>query len=95
MAKQPTYWQWYLLVRKWRRIPRNMEVQPMVRGVFRKTNGEVFDGEIKNGKFNGYGKLFWSNSKWFEGIFVDGKPYNGMLFTVDGKISEYKDGEQL
>ncbi len=31
----------------------------------------------------------------FEGIFVDGKPYNGMLFTVDGKISEYKDGEQL
>ena len=27
--------------------------------------------------------------------FVDGKPYNGMLFTVDGKISEYKDGEQI
>ena len=67
----------------------------MVRCVFRKTNGEVFDGEIKNGKFNGYGKLFWSNSKWFEGIFVDGKPYNGMLFSVDGKISEYKDGKQL
>ena len=67
----------------------------MVRGVFRKANREIYDGEIKNGTYNGYGKLFWSDSKWFEGLFVDGKPYKGMLFSVDGKISEYKDGKLL
>ena len=67
----------------------------MVRGVFRKDNGELFDGEIKDGKYHGYGKLFWPSGNWFEGIFVDNKPFKGMMFTVDGKIAEFQDGKLL
>ena len=67
----------------------------MIRGVYRKETGEIYDGEIKNNQFNGYGKLFWQDGRWFEGIFKDHKPYNGMLFTIDGSISEYKEGKQL
>ena len=67
----------------------------MIRGVYRKETGEIYDGEIKNNQFNGYGKLFWQDGRWFEGIFKDHKPYNGMLFTIDGSVSEYKEGKQL
>lgn len=67
----------------------------MVRGVYRKKNGEMYDGEIKNGKYNGYGKLFWPGGKWFEGLFIDNKPFKGMMFSIDGKLSEFKDGVQL
>lgn len=67
----------------------------MIRGVFRKVSGELYDGELKDGKYNGYGKLFWPNGIWFEGIFADNKPFKGMMFSLDGKISEFKDGVQL
>lgn len=67
----------------------------MIRGVFRKSNGELYDGELKDGKYHGYGKLFWPNGFWFEGIFADNKLYTGMLFSLDGKISEFKEGIQL
>lgn len=67
----------------------------MIRGVFRKSNGELFDGELKDGKYHGYGKLFWPSGIWFEGIFSEGKPYKGMMFSLDGKISEFKEGVQL
>lgn len=72
------------------------KLDQMIRGVYRKPNGEIYDGEIKDGKFNGYGKLFWPRSgKWFEGIFSDNKLYKGMMFSSDGKISEFKEGKQL
>lgn len=67
----------------------------MIRGVFRRPNGELYDGELKDGKYNGYGKLFWPSGNWFEGLFVDNKPYKGMMFSMDGRISEYKEGKQL
>lgn len=66
----------------------------MVRGVFRRNNGELYDGEMKGGKYNGYGKLFWPNGKWFEGIFVDNNPFNGMVFSLDGNITELREGRQ-
>ena len=53
------------------------------------------DGEIKDGKYNGYGKLFWPSGNWFEGIFKDNKPFKGMMFSLDGKISEFDEGKQL
>ena len=64
--------------------------------VFR--NPENINGltiEIKDGKYNGYGKLFFTDGSWFEGIFIDNKPYKGMRFSTDGKISEYQEGKQL
>lgn len=67
----------------------------MVRGVLRDPNGEIYDGEIKDGKFNGYGKLYWPNGNWFEGIFKDGKPFKGILIYSDGKIAEYAEGELI
>ena len=67
----------------------------MIRGVFRKADGQIYDGELKDGKFHGYGKLFWSSGNWFEGIFADNKPFKGMMFSPDGKIAEFKDGVQL
>lgn len=67
----------------------------MVRGVYRCESGEIYDGEIKEGKYNGYGKLFYTNGSWFEGTFADNKPFKGMKFTVDGKISEFLDGKEI
>lgn len=67
----------------------------MIRGIFRKPDGELYDGELKDGKYNGYGKLFWPSGNWFEGIFVDNKPFKGMMFSLNGKISEFQEGKQL
>lgn len=67
----------------------------MVRGVYRKKSGELYDGELKDGKYNGYGKLFWPSGNWFEGIFKENKPFKGMMFSLDGKISEFDEGKQL
>ena len=67
----------------------------MVRGVYRKKDGLLYDGELKDGKFNGYGKLYWPSGKWFEGLFVDNKPYKGVLLTPDGKMCEFNDGQQI
>lgn len=67
----------------------------MVRGVYRKISGELYDGEVKNGRYNGYGKLYWPSGNWFEGFFVDNRPFNGMMFSTDGKIAEFKEGKQL
>lgn len=64
----------------------------MLRGVFRNKNGEFYDGELKNGLFNGYGKIFYTDGKWFKGIFQDGEPSRGKLFTTDGKIREIEEG---
>ena len=56
---------------------------------------EYMNAPENNGKYNGYGKLFFTDGSWFEGIFVDNNPYKGMRFFVDGKISEYQEGKQL
>ena len=66
-----------------------------IRGVFRKPSGELYDGELKESKYHGYGKLFWPNGVWFEGVFVNNKPFKGMVFSLDGKMSEFKEGCQL
>jgi len=65
----------------------------MVRGLYRKANGEIYDGEIKEGEYDGYGKYIWPTGKWFEGIFVKSLPHKGKLYTTEGTISEFKDGK--
>ena len=64
----------------------------MLRGVYRSSNGEFYDGELKDGLFHGYGKLFYTDGKWFEGVFKNGEPSKGKLFTTDGEIHEIEDG---
>lgn len=36
------------------------------------SNGDLFIGSYKNGKFDGKGKYFWSNGSAYVGNFVDG-----------------------
>ena len=65
----------------------------MVRGIYYlNDSGDKYDGEIKDGKFDGYGKYYWNSGNWFEGIFKDGKPYCGVLVSPCGTMTEIKDG---
>ena len=36
-------------------------------------NGEWYDGEMKNGKRNGYGTYYFADGKWGKGVFLDDK----------------------
>lgn len=36
-------------------------------------NGEWYDGEMKNGKRNGYGTYYFADGKWGNGVFLDDK----------------------
>ena len=65
----------------------------MLRGVYSKYDSDKYDGEIKNGQFDVYGKYYWKSGKWFEVTFQNGKPHNGILISPEGKMAEYKDGE--
>ena len=67
----------------------------MLRGVYSLTSGDKYDGEIKKGRFEGYGKYFWKSGNWFEGIFEGGKPKTGIFFSPDGKMTEIKEGETV
>ena len=44
------------------------------------------------GSLEFYGKFYWSDGNWFEGIFKDGKPWKGILLTPEGNITEYVEG---
>ena len=37
-------------------------------------NGEVYDGDIKNGKRNGYGTYEWNNGRVYTGYWKNKKP---------------------
>lgn len=68
----------------------------MIRGTYHLANGDVYDGEIKNGNFNGYGKYYWKETgSWFEGTFAKGKPIDGIKVNLDKTLNEYKDGVML
>ena len=42
-------------------------------GVYKYTNGDQYDGQMKDGKFNGFGTLLGSKGTKYVGWFVDGK----------------------
>ena len=45
----------------------------MIRGVFHLASGDIYDGEMSNDKFEGFGKYFWNeDNSFFEGVFKDG-----------------------
>ena len=65
----------------------------MVRGMLRLQNGDIYDGEFKDGVFEGYGKYHWkSDGSFFEGLFKEGKCFSGTKVFPDGKINIVKDG---
>jgi hypothetical protein len=52
-------------------------------------NGDIYEGEMKNSKFNGKGKLLYSNGDVYEGGFVDGeKNGNGKMVFEDKTVYE-------
>ncbi|MDD5681454.1 MAG: hypothetical protein PHI59_09475, partial [Candidatus Omnitrophica bacterium] len=58
-------------------------------------DSSVYEGEFRNGLFNGKGKLVWRNSDKFEGEFKDGLVNGkGTFVRHNGEIHEgfYKDG---
>lgn len=59
----------------------------MLRGVLHLSSGDIYDGEFKDGKFNGFGKFFWKkNGALFEGLFKDGNPFKGVKVHPEGYI---------
>ena len=53
----------------------------------RRKNGERYEGRFKNNKYNGYGKYFYLNGEWLEGIFKNDHPIgNCLLHKNDGTI---------
>ena len=68
----------------------------MVKGLYRWSNGDIYDGEFKDGKCNGFGKIYWSkDGSWFEGEFKDDQPYKGLMFSPKENIRflEIEQGE--
>ena len=66
----------------------------MLRGVYSMKSGDKYDGELVDGKFEGYGKYYWTDGKWFEGTWKEGKMLNGMLFSPDGLFVEVENGKK-
>ncbi len=60
--------------------------------IIKEENGDIYDGNIKNGLYNGYGKLIVfdnnnNNYRVYEGNFEDGKLNgSGKLIISDGTI---------
>ena len=52
-------------------------------------NGDVYKGEIKNGKPHGKGVYSFVNGDVFEGMFMEGKKSGkGILRTNDGEVKK-------
>lgn len=59
----------------------------MIRGIFHLSSGDIFDGELKDDIFNGFGKYTWrEDGVTFEGLFKDGKPFKGVKIFPDKKV---------
>lgn len=65
----------------------------MIKGIIHLSSGDIYDGELSDGYFEGYGKYHWlKTGDFFEGIFKDGKPFTGNKILRNGNIILYKKG---
>ena len=56
-------------------------------GVYKYANGSVYDGNWKDNKFNGRGKLTHPSGKQYDGYFKDGLPEGqGWYRDKDGHV---------
>ena len=67
----------------------------MLRGVYALKNGDKYDGELVDGKFDGYGKYFWSDGKWYEGLWKNGKMDKGTMYYPNGNYLDIEEGKNL
>ena len=44
-------------------------------------NGNMYEGEVKDGKMNGYGKFYPNNGVPIEGFFIDGVRVNNIDYN--------------
>ena len=58
------------------------------KGILKKKNGDIYEGEWKNGEFNGKGIYKYNNGNKYEGEFKDGNKDGKGIFTN-------KNGEQI
>jgi len=72
-------------------------------GTFKNWTGTIYNGELWTGEyyglhvnniFEGYGKFTITNGDVFEGIFRDGKAWDG-IYTRDGEDYEIRNGVQI
>lgn len=80
---------------------KNYKITSLINGKF---SADYYSGPVKNGKANGYGKLYdrkyWSGYGWremlkFEGEFVNNEPVYGIKYTVgsNDEPCKYFEGE--
>lgn len=51
-------------------------------------NGNMYEGYLKNGKRNGYGKFYFNHGGEYEGNWVENKMQGqGILYYPSGKIA--------
>lgn len=61
----------------------------MVRGVMHLPTGDIYDGEFKNGIFEGFGKYFCKqDGTVFEGLFKNGNPFRGVTVYPDMRMEK-------
>ena len=63
-------------------------------GAYKFANGDQYDGQMKEGKFNGYGTLLGAKGTKYVGWFADGKfNGNGTFTTRQGRTytGDFKD----
>ena len=66
----------------------------MIRGLLHLSSGDIYDGEIKNGLFNGFGKYICvEDGSVFEGLFKDGKPLKGVKIFANETIERIAESD--
>ena len=64
-------------------------IEDLGNGIYKKkyTNGNIYEGELKDGKFHGRGKFTWPTGQVYEGEYKDGKRDGiGKYTLTDGTV---------
>ena len=63
-------------------------------GILAIPNGEKYEGEWKDGKFNGQGTYTFSNGGGFVGLWKDSAPWNISGYNEKDEFINYVDGKE-
>jgi len=47
----------------------------------------MYEGEFKDGKYDGQGTYTWSDGRKYVGEWKDGKRWNGIMYDKNGNIT--------
>ena len=65
------------------------------KGIYLWDNGEKYQGECRDGRFNGWGVISWADGRRYEGGFKNGDKHGeGTYYFPDGShyVLEYRNG---